>query len=126
VVFTGQQHGGDIACDGNIIDAAAAFVGRTDHGFQQIGRAFASLRFILQPLARRGDQRIDCLAQMLHAAFQLTVARQFDVAPVGNRATERRATSGRTMSIWRWITSSPPSMVLTSVPKARPAMMSTL
>ena len=80
-VLAGQQHGQHVAADLLVVDAAAGFVGRGEHGLEQVLGVLAAARIGHQARPGLGDEAVDRLVHLGHAAFQLAVGRAAPPAP---------------------------------------------
>ena len=77
-----QQHGRDIAGNDGMIDAAAGFLGRQQHGLQHVDGLGAQCRIGRKRLACLGDKTVRRRLQCAYAAFQAAVRGKPQPAPV--------------------------------------------
>ena len=126
-VFAREQHGQGIADDLFVAERPVSWSCADDHGLKKVGWSCAQCRICIELGVAAGDQRIDQLAHLRERRVQLSILREFEVAPVGIRAREPAGpVPGKIFSKWRWIGSADCSSVFRSLPKTRPLVTSTV
>ena len=90
-VLAGEQHRQHVAVNLAGRDSRLRVVGGNDHRLEQVLRRGAA-RGILEALARRGDEALDCGSDYRDAAIELAIGRHLAQRPWGD-VTDTR---------WRW------------------------